>query len=88
MNDDVHSFVAYKGLRCIPNALIFATLTPRVLHQVVLGTLLIYGLTINEHTVVVGGLPIVVGLLALLLGAPFLGLGFGGEFLLLGNRSK
>ena len=52
---------------------VLASLTPRVLHHVVLLAVLVLGDTVDQHTVVVGELPVVEALLAHLLSGLHLG---------------
>ena len=53
MNYNIHGFVLYKGFGDIPMATIIANLSPRVFNHIILFTSLIFGYTIDQHSMIV-----------------------------------
>ena len=72
MNHDIHGLITDKRLGSIPNTVILAVGSPRVLYHIILVPLLILGDTVDLHTMVVCRLVIIVSQLTLCLGTPFL----------------
>ena len=67
VNHEVHNLVSAESLCHIPDSLVVAILTPRVLDHVVLLAVLVFCQTEEVHTVVVCCLPVVESLLTHLL---------------------
>ena len=72
VDEDVHCLVGYECFRGVPYAFVFVVCAPRVLYHEVLFAVLVFSYAVDEHAVVVGGFPIVVGFLAHLLCNGFL----------------
>ena len=56
---DIDSFVSNERFRSIPSTFVFVVGTPGVLYHVVFFTVLVFGYTVDKHTVVIGSFPIV-----------------------------
>ena len=59
VNDDVHGFVFHERFGCVEVSTEFVILVPRVFHDIVNRTVLVFGLTDHVHAVVIGGLEVV-----------------------------
>lgn len=67
VNDDIHGLESDECLRRVPSTFIFTIRTPRILDHIELLACLVFRDTIDQHTVVVGCLIVIVLLLAQLL---------------------
>ena len=82
MHKNIVGLILHERLRDIPNAFIFGLGgTPGVLDHVIAFAVLVFGSTEDLHAVVVGVLPVVVRLLAHLLGDSEFGTRSLGQFL-------
>ena len=84
MHNDVHCFIAHESFGSIPQSFVLSGFTPRVLYHIVFVAFLVFGYTVNQHTVVVSSFPVVVCQLALFLCAPLLRLRLAVQFLFFG----
>ena len=73
--------LAHESFGSIPQTFVLSGFTPRVLYHIVFVAFLVFGYTVNQHTVVVSSFPVVVCQLALFLCAPLLRLRLAVQFL-------